>query len=115
MDPRFIAAKKASEAREKLLKQPPRPHTTTEGFARLKSELQQAIPNENSNLNIAKPSINEVKSNKGFSLKLDQAPHQVIKTERPPSASKSTGGRSSTNGSKLSMAQKLDSFINKPQ
>ena len=30
MDPRFIAAKKASEAREKLLKQPPRPQTTTD-------------------------------------------------------------------------------------
>jgi hypothetical protein len=63
------------------------------------------------NLNIAKPTAEEVKGSKGFSLKLD--PGAPAKSDRPPSSAKSGGNRSSMNGSKLSMAQKLDSFINK--
>jgi len=67
------------------------------------------VNNENSSaVNITKPSADEVKSSKGFSLKLD--PTAPAKSERPPSSAKSGSHRSS---SKLSMAQKLDSFINK--
>ena len=107
MEPRFIAAKKASEAREKALKQqgPVRPQTTTAAYRDTQENVVHA-------LNIQKPSQDEVKSNKGFSLKLDPA-HPKTPSERPPSSAKSGGARSSANGSKLSMAQKLDSFINK--
>ena len=84
---------------------PVRPQTTTSAYL-------DAQENNVYALNIQKPSQDEVKSNKGFSLKLDPA-HPKAPSERPPSSVKSGGARSSANGSKLSMAQKLDSFINK--
>jgi hypothetical protein len=84
---------------------PARPQTTTAAYRDTQENVVHA-------LNIQKPSQDEVKSNKGFSLKLDAA-NPKTPSERPPSSAKSGGGRSSANGSKLSMAQKLDSFINK--
>jgi len=85
---------------------PARPQTTTAAY---RGDAQE---NNVYALNIKKPSQDEVKSNKGFSLKLDAA-HPKAPSDRPPSSAKSGGARSSANGSKLSMAQKLDSFINK--
>jgi hypothetical protein len=89
---------------------PARPQTTTAAYRDTQENVVHA-------LNIQKPSQDEVKSSKGFSLKLDPAhprpPSDRPPSDRPPSSAKSGGARSSANGSKLSMAQKLDSFINK--
>ena len=84
---------------------PARPQTTTAAYRDTQENVVHA-------LNIQKPSQDEVKSSKGFSLKLDPA-HPKTPSERQTSSAKSAGARSSANGSKLSMAQKLDSFINK--
>ncbi len=99
LDPRFIAARKAAEAREAAMKRAkqlpptvtqvnlkPRPFTTASG----KREEAVAVygldaPAANSRINIRKPSAEEVKSSKGFSAR--------------------------SNSSHLSAAQILDQFI----
>jgi len=99
LDPRFIAARKAAEAREAAMKRakllPPtatqvnlkaRPFTTASGRREEPVNVYGLdAPAADSRLNIRKPSAEEVKSSKGFSAR--------------------------SNSSHLSTAQKLDKFI----